>query len=173
MITYRTVGNATEWSPCGVPQTVKRLETVGTASGSTWAVPVSLSMKSELNKKGVRRVVVQAQGTIPGTLVNDLAAGAIVDPKGQTPVSVHIVFQAPQLALAGEIDADSSIQTLRSLLLSKLMADVFAVCTNKSIDADAESFGARGLIHRALLGSEGLDLVSGAYGDDADPGLGE
>lgn len=162
MKTYRTAGTATEWSPCGVPQTVTRLEAV-TCQGNSYKFPVQLSLKGETTRKGIRRVVLTAGCAIPGTVLNDMYTGVSVDPKGSTPVSVHIVFQGPQLACMAEAGA-STVTGILDLLLGRLTTDLIAVVSNETISANADNRSLTGLVSRAMCGSSELDVVSGSYG---------
>lgn len=163
MKTYRVAGTATDWSPSGDPQTVTRLETVTGPGGNSYSLPIRLSLRGETNRKGVRRVMIQAMTTIPGRVLNDMVAGINVDPNGQTPVSAHIVVQGPQLAIMNELGA-STATGVTNLVLAKLLSDILAVAMNKSPDAQADNKSITGLLGRALAGSSELDVVSGSYG---------
>lgn len=162
MKTFRTAGTATEWSPSGVPQTVTRLESVSPV-GNSYKLPVQLSLKGETTRKGVRRVVLSAGCAIPGTVLNDMYTGINVDAKGSTPVSVHIVFQGPQLACMAEAGASTGSGIL-DLVLGRLTTDLIAVVSNETISPNADNHSLTGLISRAMCGSTELDVVSGSYG---------
>lgn len=168
MKTYRVAGTATEWSPSGVPQEVTRLETVSSVGG-VYSLPITLRMRGETSKKGVRRVMIQAGTEIPGTVMNDLYMGMNVDPKGRTPVSAHVVLQGPQIAFMSESGSTSNSGFL-SLVCSKLLTDLVAIVTNESPGATADNRSLSGLVSRALVGSGQLDVVSGEYGSTVAPG---
>jgi len=163
MKTYRVAGTATEWSPSGVPQEVTRLETVTGPSGVVYSVPVTLRMQQETSKKGVRRVVIQVVAMVPGTVLNDMYEGINVDPKGQTPVSAHVVLQGPQLAFMAEHGAGQSGGFL-FLLCNAMVSDLVAITTNGSPSNTADNRSLSGLLVKAMVGSGNLDTLSGSYG---------
>lgn len=168
MKTYRVAGTATDWNPSGSPMTVTRLETVTGTGGASYAFPLALTMRGETNRKGVRRVMIQASTSIPGRVLNDLVSGINVDPNGQTPVTAHMVVQGPQLAFMNELGASTSTGLL-GLVLAKMLTDVYVIATNESPSANADNKSVSGLLGRALAGSSELDVQSGSYGTTTAP----
>jgi hypothetical protein len=125
---------------------------------------MTLSLRAETNRKGVRRVVIDCNAAIPGRVANDLYDGIHVDPNGSTPVSAHLVVQCPQLAAMADA-AVPEVSGLLGLVLSKMLPSIVAVATNESVPAASPVFSdSEGLLARALCGASELDVVSGSYG---------
>jgi len=167
MKTYRTPGaTATDWSPTGNSQEVQRMETLMGNSGSAISVPVTLSLKGETTKKGSRRVVLRTEATLPGTVLNTMAGEDLrIDPKQTQTIAAHVVVTAPQILAQSEIG--NAVNGGALGLISKMLADLVAVLSNESNTASADYASLAGLIPRALAGANGLDLVSGSYGESS------
>lgn len=171
MKTYRTPGaTATEWSPTGNGQEVQRLETIVGSSTEAFTVPVTLNLDGETTRKGVRRMVLRASTALPATIMNALLGpNSTYDPKGSTPISAHVVIQAPQLVVQGELasGADSGVNAL----ICKMVQDLIAVLTNESTTVSSDLKPdrlPRGLVYRTLAGASSLDIISGEYGESAE-----
>lgn len=163
MKTYRTPGaTATEWSPTGNGQEVQRMESVVGVSAAL-TVPVTLSLKGETTKKGSRRVVLRTEATLPGTVVNDMYNGVVVDPKVVQSISAHVVITVPQILAQAEIAGSTSTGALA--LVGKMLSDLVAVLSNESNTASADYLSLSGLVAKSLAGAVPLDIVSGAYGE--------
>lgn len=165
MKTYRTPGaTATEWSPNGAPQTVTRLETIEVAdtigNTQTVAVPVMFSLKGETSRKGIRRVVLRGEGSIPKGILTSAGAAGFT---GDAPVSAHLVVQGPEMILRHE--AGSNLTAGVHALLAKLIQDIVAVVSNESTTASSDLVDPVGIIGQALAGNLALDVVSGSYGE--------
>jgi len=166
MKTYRTPGaTATEWSPTGNGQEVQRMETLRGNNGNSLAVPVTLSLKGETTRKGVRRVVLRTECTLPGAMLNDMYTDTTIDPKTNQVISAHVVLQVPQILAQADVANNNAWGAL--VLLAQMLGDIEAVLSNESntVNADYSSFS--GLVAKAMAGAAPLDIVSGSYGESA------
>lgn len=163
MKTYRTPGaTATEWSPTGNGQEVQRMETIA-GSGSSLAVPVTLSLKGETTRKGVRRVVLRTECTLPGAMLNDMYGDTTIDPKTNQVISAHVVLQVPQILAQADVAGSNANGALA--LIAKMLGDIEAVLSNESNTASADYSSLSGLMAKAMAGAAPLDIVSGSYGE--------
>jgi hypothetical protein len=170
MKTYRTPGaTATEWSPTGNGQEVQRLETVTGVGSDTMSIPLTMSLSGETTRKGIRRVVLRSTAVLPAVMMNAMMGpNAGYDPRGSTPISVHVVVQAPQIVSQGEtaMAYDGGVNGL----IAKMVQDIVAVLSNESLTASSDlkpDASPAGLVYRALSGAAALDVVSGAYGESS------
>lgn len=163
MKTYRTPGaTATEWSPDGAPQTVKRLETVSFDQGqNSIIVPVTLTLRGETTKKGIRRTVLRTEA-----LVNNASLGATAawgNRSGTSPFSAHLVVQAPEQLVREDCAAATPVGAYK--LLIGMLQDLIAVASNESTTINSDITSQAGLIAMAMCGANVLDTVSGTYGE--------
>lgn len=163
MKTYRTPGaTATDWSPTGNSQEVSRIETYTDPNGSSVAVPVRLAMAGETTRKGVRRVMIKASGSVPANIIGSAAGLGIVDPKSTVPFSAHLVVQMPQVI--AQIENGGVMSNGLLGILMNLVRDLVAVASDESTTASSD-LSVSGLLAQALAGNPSLDIISGAYGE--------
>lgn len=166
MKTYRTPGaTATEWSPTGNSQEVSRIETYTSEGGNSVAIPVTLRMAGETTKKGVRRVMLKVEGSVPANIVNDpgsIVNTNIVDAKSRVPFSAHLVVQMPQTIAQIEIGAECA--TGVTAIVLGAVKDLIAIASDESVTTSSD-LSVTGLLAHALAGSPSLDIISGVYGE--------
>lgn len=166
MKTYRYPGaTATDWSPTGNSQEVSRIETYTSNGGNSVAVPITFRMAGETTKKGVRRVMLKVEGSVPANIVTDPTSGVnsnIVDAKSRVPFSAHLVVSMPQAIAQLEMGGESTSGVTAIVL--NAVRDLIAVASDESVTTSSD-LSVTGLLAGALAGSPSLDIISGVYGE--------